>query len=428
MKPKTKAQIEVFNLSQIVLNVADKIKEWAFLECNEHIGLATKNKFWCIDCGEEHSIDLVENDNVVCPSCNSKLKIIHSLKRSFFQSYYVAFAEVLGDYQVIRLFEVMSRHKKYKNAEIIISENIQQYIPSDHSKIQFVARACNMGGYEPRYGNLEVRKPHIWKERQYNPLPLNFHPESLFKAEYNKIGIDHNLQGLTFLTAYKTLSYSQAETLLKAKQYSLFNYIGVESTGKVLHHWPSIKIAIRNNFQVNDASLWLDYLDLLEFFTKDTRSPKFLFPNDLNNAHDRLVAKKRKLDQKKEIELKKKRLVQDQLLYTKKIQLFKGLNFSKGKLTIKLLETVQEFIQESDTHKHCVYTNEYFKKEDSLIFSASFNGEMVETVELSISKLKILQSRGLQNQSSKYNKSIIKLMEDNLYQIEERLFKIQNTA
>lgn len=428
MKPKTKAQIEVFNLSQIVLNVADKVKEWAFQECNDHIGIATKNKFWCIDCGEEHSIDLVENDNVVCPSCNSKLKIIHSLKRSFFQSYYVAFAEVLGDYQVIRLFEVMSRHKKYKNAEIIISENIQQYIPSDHSKIQFVARACNMGGYEPRYGNLEVRKPYIWKERQYNPLPFKFHPNSFFKQEYSKIGIDRNLQGLTFLTAYKNLSYSQAETLLKAKQYSLFNYFGVDNKSNIFKHWASIKIAIRRNYHVSDASLWLDYLNLLEYFNKDLRSSKYLFPPDLNHEHDRLVEKKKAIEKKEEIKARQKRLKQEQEVYALRISDFKGLQFSNGKLTVKILESIQEFIQESETHKHCVYASKYYEKSDSLIFSATYDGVLIETVEVSISKLQVIQSRGLQNKASRYNKSILKLLEENLYQIENRLYKLQKTA
>lgn len=427
MKPKTKSQIEVFNLSKIVLDVNDKIRDWAFQECNDHIGIATKKKFWCIDCGEEHNSDIIQNDEVVCPTCKTKLKIVHSLKRTFQQTYYVAFAEALGEYQVIRLFEIISNHKKFEKASISIRENIQQFIPSDHNKTLFVARLCNTGGCEPRYGELEIRNTP-YDIRKYNPLQYSFHPDSFFLPEYHKIGIDHNLQGLTFLTAYRTLSYSQAETLLKAKQYSLFNYFGVDNKSNIFKHWASIKIAIRRNYHVKDASLWLDYLNLLEYFGKDLRSPKYLFPTDLNREHDRLVEKKKVIEKKEEIKARQKRLKQEQEVYAARISDFKGLQFSSGKLTVKILESIQEFIQESETHKHCVYASKYYEKSDSLIFSATYDGALVETVEVSISKLQILQSRGLQNKASKYNKLIIKLVEDNLYQIEERLFQLQKTA
>lgn len=428
MIARTKVQIEVFNLSKIVLDVADKIKDWAFKDCNEHIGIATKKYFWCIDCGNEHSTELIVNNNVICPTCSQQLKITKSLKRTFEQSYYVAFAEVLGDYQVIRLFEVISKHKKFEKVCFRLQENVMQFIPYDHSKIQYIARSCNMGNYEPRYGDLEIRKPTYYKVENYNPLPYKFFKQSYFKNEYSKYGINHELQGLTFLTASRILPYdNRAETLLKSKQISLFSACS-QNSHVVAKHWNSIKIAMRNKYIIEDAGIWFDYLDLLEYFGKDLRSPKYLFPKDLKKAHDKLVEKKNKIDKALEVKERLKRIKQEQKDYTQKIKDFVGLQFSKGKLLIKILETIQEFIDEADVHKHCVYTNKYYSKHDSLIFSASYNGKKVETVELSLSKLKIIQSRGLRNEATKHHKSIVNLVNDNLDLIAQRQNKLQNTA
>ena len=428
MKPRTKAQHEVFNLSKIVLDVLNEIKPWAFKECNEHIGIATKKHFWCIDCGNEYPNELIEGNTAYCPTCSQELTITKSLKRTFEQSYYVGFAEVLGDYQVIRTFEVISTHKKFEKVDFRLQENVMQFIPADHSKIQYVARLCNMSSGTPRYGDLEIRIPSYYKEQFYNPYPFKYYPKSMFKAEYSRIGINHELEALTFLTATKVLSWnSKAETLLKAKQFDLFGQCNTNSN-LINTHWPSIKIALRNKIIIKDANIWLDYLDLIKFFGKDIRSPKYLFPKDLNKAHDKLVAKKNKVDKEQEIKQRLKRIVEEQKVYSQKIQDFIGLEFSSGHLSIKVLETIQDFIDEADTHKHCVYSNKYYEKADSLILSATYKSKKVETIELSLSKLEIIQSRGLQNQSTKYHEKILGLINNNLHLIEQRQFKLQNTA
>jgi len=65
MQPRTKIQHEVSAMNRNVIDIESKIETWAFSECNEKVGIATKSKFWCIDCGDEHSISLVKNDKAV---------------------------------------------------------------------------------------------------------------------------------------------------------------------------------------------------------------------------------------------------------------------------------------------------------------------------------------------------------------------------
>ncbi len=80
-------------------------------------------------------------------------------------------------------------------------------------------------------------------------------------------------------------------------------------------------------------------------------------------------------------------------------------------------------MEEGDSLKHCVFTNEYFKKRDSLLFSARIDERPIETIEVSLFKMEITQCRGLKNNNSKHHKIILSLMKRNLYQIRSRMKK-----
>jgi hypothetical protein len=88
---------------------------------------------------------------------------------------------------------------------------------------------------------------------------------------------------------------------------------------------------------------------------------------------------------------------------------------------VRVLESVEEVIQEGDALHHCVFTNDYHLKTDSLILSARIEEQRLETIELSLSKLQVLQSRGLCNENTKYHNRIIKLVKKNMPLIQKRL-------
>jgi hypothetical protein len=92
-------------------------------------------------------------------------------------------------------------------------------------------------------------------------------------------------------------------------------------------------------------------------------------------------------------------------------------------VTIKVLENVQDFMQEGDILQHCIFTNEYFKRKNSLLFSAHIDNTPVETIEVSLSKMEITQCRGMKNKFSKHHKIILSLMKKNLFQIRSRMKK-----
>lgn len=159
---------------------------------------------------------------------------------------------------------------------------------------------------------------------------------------------------------------SKAETLIKAGYTKLLKRIMDSGWKDIDNYWQSIRICIRNHYKIKDATLWCDYIDLLRFFGKDLHNAKYVCPDNLKTEHDRYVAKKEKADALLEIE-------------------------------------------------------KQLAKEDSLILSACIDGKRIETIEVSISQLKIIQSRGVCNKNTKYHNQIINLVEQNIPLFEERL-------
>jgi len=77
-------------------------------------------------------------------------------------------------------------------------------------------------------------------------------------------------------------------------------------------------------------------------------------------------------------------------------------------------EKIKEFFEEGNIMKHCVFSSNYYERENSIILSATVKGEKVETIEVSLNNLAVKQSRGLRNASTEYNKDIIKLVTNDL--------------
>lgn len=93
---------------------------------------------------------------------------------------------------------------------------------------------------------------------------------------------------------------------------------------------------------------------------------------------------------------------------------------------MRTLDSVDEYLTEGGIMHHCVFANEYHLKPESLILSACVEGRRIETVELSLSQMKVVQSRGVCNKSTEYHDRIIKLVEKNirLFQKHQRTRKV----
>lgn len=111
--------------------------------------------------------------------------------------------------------------------------------------------------------------------------------------------------------------------------------------------------------------------------------------------------------------------------YIKEKSKFFDLKLSNGKIVVIPLKSLEEFKKEGEIMHHCVFSNEYFKKKDSLILSARIGKKHIETVEVNLKTLSIVQSRGVCNRNTEYHDSIIvKLVNNNMNLIQKCLKKV----
>ncbi len=99
---------------------------------------------------------------------------------------------------------------------------------------------------------------------------------------------------------------------------------------------------------------------------------------------------------------------------------FFDLAISDGTIDIVVLDSIKAFKEEGETMHHCVFSNSYYDRPNSLVMSARIEGKRIETIELSFTDMKILQSRAVCNGTSEYHDRIINLLNSNLHQIARR--------
>ena len=472
MKPKTRLQHQVLELSYYLPYINNKMLDWAKKSVLKHIGYATKSRVICMDCGEKFSPELVKRKRATCPHCNQKLVVEQSRCSTFKQHTYIAICSVVDEFQVVRNFEIISYHKAGKETRYFILEVLQHWYLNE-KKREVVALNHTLNNYCDSWGGeMEIRKDYrtsyYYSGDKYDVCPEKYHPDSTLRPEFTKIGINHKLQGVTMIEAFKRVpGNSRAETLLKAKQYELL-YAEIKGRDPISFRWPSIKICIRNKYIVKDAKLWFDYLDLLSYFKKDLHNAHYICPKDLKKQHDIYVKRKKKameveamkhdyvrilkyleefdaknfsypkdwvkqyrvlVERKKVIELERKQKMLDEMKvkYEQFIQHFINIQIQDKLIRIVPLQSIEEFKEEGNELHHCVYANEYFKYHDKLILSARIENKRLATIEVNLKDMKIVQCRGDYNSVPEHFQRIQRLVNRNIKQIKER-FKLSQSA
>ena len=216
------------------------------------------------------------------------------------------------------------------------------------------------------------------------------------------------------------LTDSRVETLLKASQTDHLRYF-LSNKKSFEELWQSYKIAVRNGYEIADISLWSDYVDTLRRLGKDIHNPKYLCPADLKAEHDRRHEELLKLREREEIEQKQQKAIEDEKRFKELKSKFFGICFTDGTIQVHVLESVQEHLEEGVSMHHCVFSNAYYLKEDSLILSATIEGKRIETIEVSLRTLEVVQSRGVCNKNTEYHEQIVNLVNANRGLISRRM-------
>ena len=335
------------------------------------------------------------------------------------QSAYFGIVATKANFQVLRFFIIKYEARAGQKVHYFVSEVVQRWI-APNGKHATVARLRPMSYYDDvwRFDTpLEIRPD---KNHHYiNPTAV--YPRQKVIPELKRRGYKGDNCGISHFNLFRTLlTENRAETLFKAGQTEILrHFIGYFQL--IDSFWSSIKICMRNNYYISDANSWCDYIGFLRFFGKDLHNARYVCPTDLNAEHDRYMRKKRAHQERERREEKRQQALEKEAEFHEMKSNFFGIEITNGTIQIRVLESVEEIMQEGDTMRHCVFASGYHMRPHSLILSACVNGVPMETVEFSLSKMKVVQCRGLHNKSTEYHDQIVELVNKNKRLIQSRM-------
>ena len=420
MKPRNKFEQAVLAQSKHLRPITKAQRQWAFRECIDHYAYRLpKGKTTCMDCG--HSWQMIEpTERCTCPQCGADLEVITTRARKLKQRQYFTVMTTSGGYQVLRMYLLIAGMEKGYQATSSVME-IGQYWWDERGRQSIVAVQRTMGHYIDSfayYSPMAIRRDN---EAYHFVARCPLCPKVKLSDTLKRNGFEGKCYGIAPTSLIPALlTDSRAETLLKAGRNEHLAYF-LSRPRNWDAYWPAYKITLRRSYDITDIALWCDYVDMLRRLGKDAHNAHFVCPEDLLQAHD-TAQRKLQAQREKEAEAQRrqKAIENEERFQALKAPSF-GIAFTDGTIQVRVLESVQEYIEEGQALHHCVFTNEYHLKEKSLILSASIDGKPIETIEVSLETMEVLQCRGLMNQNTEYHERIIELVHQNMKQIQSRV-------
>jgi ribosomal protein L37AE/L43A len=429
MKPKNKFQQQIVEASKTLPSITQQQIQWGYDNAIEYAGRRTeKGIITCTKCGHSwqgagHLVSVLTD--CTCPNCKSKLAVETTKKRVFNGKYYMTVITTHKGFQVVRSVMLSCTAKIGKQTKRFHSEVMQRWIAPNGKYATLAILRQTMGTcyYDSWIFNtpLELRNENSNNQYCMNVYDKIYtgviYPRQKLIPELKRTGYKKALYGQKPLDLFRILlTDSRAETLLKTGQTKLLKrLLDMGWQTHINQYWASACICNRNGYKIKDATLWCDYIDQLYFFRKDLHNAKYVCPTDLHAEHNQYMKKKAKADAQAELE----KQLEKEAEYRKAKEKFFGIMFSDGLISVRVLESIAEIVLEGKMMHHCV--GSYHSKTDSLILSACIDGERIETVEISLSQLRVIQCRGVCNKNTEHHDRIINLVNNNISLIEKRL-------
>lgn len=275
MKPNNFFRQQVAKAGAMLRPIPAGQIKWAYAQCFAHYGRRTKKGIiTCAECGGTWT-DKVAQKHCLCPHCHTRLTIDDdSRRRVYHMEDYALFMTVCGGMQVLRFVYLTYYVRIGQSAKYTHCEVVQRWIAPD-------GRCATRARLRPEFSfatgwqydtPLELR-PH---KPLYNIHPRCIHPRQELLPELQRSGYNGEFHSITPPEMFcALLRDSRAETLLKTGQVTLLKYFA-EMPRILDDYWPSIRIVIRNGYEITDVGMWCDYIDLLRFFRRDLCNAKYV--------------------------------------------------------------------------------------------------------------------------------------------------------
>lgn len=388
----------------------------------------SKGVYHCLKCG--HTWKAPKSKRVVCPHCQAKLKMEITRKRCFYDRFYVSKVTTMNDFQVIIVYYVNIKAKTYDKPEIRVREVFQRWMrPGNPDTIVSLQRNSMSYYIDSWFWSSEMK---VRSENDQHFVSNKFVVGKVkVIPQLKRNGFKGSFRGFAprFLFS-NLLNNNHFETIWKLGGYDILEHL-LSSNFDLEKYWPAIKIVLRHNYKISDVSLWLDMVSNLQSLNKDVSNPKLVCPENLREAHDKWHEIYRRKEEKarrererqneilraqRELEQLKEAGIDDEK-YKKRMGCFFGLALIDEDINIVPLKSVEEFKAEGDYQHHCVFTNKYYKKEDTLIFHALKENKSIATIEFNLQSMQIVQCRGKHNQVPEHKDRIENLIMSNLSEI-----------
>lgn len=409
MKPRNKFEKAVLAQSTRLCPITKAQRQWAFRECIDHFAFRLpKGRTTCMDCGYSWTLEQ-PIDTCTCPQCRASLQVKTTRMRKLQQKQYFTLLTTCGEYQVLRMFLLVVGMEKGCRAKTSVIE-IGHYWWNDAGRQAIVAIQRTFGHYIDSFSFYSPMAIRNDSEAYRYVASFQIYPKlkvanTLYRNGFN--GEFHGIAPTQLIPAL--LTDSRAETMMKVGRHKDLRYFLSRSKG-LDNYWDSYKLTLRHHYIISDIALWCDYVDMLKRLGKDIHNPKYICPSDLRGEHNKREVELRRQREREAMERKREKAIADEERFRELKSKFFGICFTDGTIQVHVLESVQEYIEEGAELHHCLFSNEYYLKENSLILSATIEGKRIETIEVSLDTLQVIQSRGVCNQNTPYHDQIMSLV------------------
>lgn len=432
MKPTNKRQEHLVNvINPQIKPIFKPHYDFAVEKLFKHNAIVLKSgKITCLDCGHsyQHNFKEVYQAQISethCPKCKRKWdNVKHTKKRTFNDYKFMMVIDRVGDVQVLRHFKFSVYYSLGKRRKIYSFEVGRIFIYPDgkHEVIGY----SKVSYYYDQWGQKFCLKKPKTADQYY--MALTVYPKIKIAPTIKRNGFKGALFGFRPFFVFKHILTSNiAETFWKTKNHAWFLYYGENHDDKndLNIYWSAMKLCIKHGYTVHkdQMSTYFDYLKLCLEFGKDISNVKYACPIDLNKRHDVLVEKKRKIIIKEKLNSLKKTIKEDSIVYDERIKKFIDLEFKSKNLIVRPVKDVQEMLFCGEVLRHCLFTNEYHRKENSLILVALEGNTVLETAEIKLNYNNpyLDQCRGFGNKASVRHSEIVSIIESNMHQIKDAL-------
>lgn len=435
MKPRTKKEKLLVEYSAKLPSITEAQRNYP----KEHIfkkkGLYMKKGLvWCQYCGHEYKVNTsslavsLDVGGEICPCCGKELRLEHYTGKHNNEGVCYMVVTTYKGFQVLRCFDTTRSNTRGKAVTYTLNEMFQLWIDEKghetiltkkyqrgpfHLNWDFESE-FHIGRHNASYAGY-YQYPDLYDISGYYSYPrMTVTPLIKRNGWRNYFALFHGISVAELMRAL--ITNSDIEMLAKTGQASILthwmNRGWHREQNREKDFFDSIKICNRNHYIVKDASLWYDMLDALRYLGLDTHNARYVCPSDLNAAHDLYIKRMRRQKEKDEREQRRKENVKNEVDFRRKKGKYLGIVFGNENMTISVLQSVEDYFVEGQAMHHCVFTNRYYEKKDSLILSAKDeNDNRLATIELSLRNYRVLQCRAKCNQKPELYDEIVSMVE-----------------